>query len=537
MPISQAARPIARLSARFFKNPSRLLPILSGLLIGTSYIPFPPWALFFCLVPLFVYWSRAQSAKQAFFSGWITQFILNLIGFHWIAYTTVEFGHFPIWFGLLTLLAFAAIAHLHYALGGWLGFWLEKRFGFSSSARVFVYALAFALMDHRFPMIFPWHLGYPWLWGNLPGHQFADVIGFEGLNVFTILINACLACGVVNFIENKRKAAGAFAVTALATFVALNLAGLGRAEPWKKNDAELEVLAVQGNIGNFDKHMQDKGDKFRDPIVAKYLALTAEGLAQHLEADVVIWPETAFPSVLDQPYLNEAHAVQVRDFIVKNQKPLFTGAYSYDRKTKDTYNGFFFLNAKGEAPVEPHRKSILLVFGETFPFSEYVDYMKYLFPDQGSFGRGKGPQALSVEIDGRQVQIGSQICYEGLYPWFSAGLSRAGAQIFTNVTNDSWFGKKFEPYQHLYMTLARSIEFRRPLVRATNTGITTAVLASGEVLEHSPQDKEWSGLFRVPYQTNPAHTFYEKIAGHWGWALAIALVGLVGFARRKAAAR
>ncbi|MGE5247985.1 MAG: hypothetical protein ACM3L8_06530 [Verrucomicrobiota bacterium] len=32
------------------------LPLLSGLLIGTSYIPFPPWALAFCFVPLWRFW-------------------------------------------------------------------------------------------------------------------------------------------------------------------------------------------------------------------------------------------------------------------------------------------------------------------------------------------------------------------------------------------------------------------------------------------------------------------------------------------------
>jgi len=31
-----------------------LLPILTGLFIGTSYIPFPPWAILFGLVPLII---------------------------------------------------------------------------------------------------------------------------------------------------------------------------------------------------------------------------------------------------------------------------------------------------------------------------------------------------------------------------------------------------------------------------------------------------------------------------------------------------
>ena len=57
------------------------------------------------------------------------------------------------------------------------------------------------------------------------------------------------------------------------------------------------------------------------------------------------------------------------------------------------------------------------------------------------------------------------------------GLNEADETFFVNVTNDSWFGAPAEPYQHLCMTLARGVEFRRPVVRATNTGISAAMRA------------------------------------------------------------
>ena len=85
------------------------LPIVAGLFIGTSYIPFPPWAMFFGLTPLFLFWSEIKTVKSALIGGWLTQFILTLIGFHWISYTAVEFGHFPWWGGTLSLIGFAAI--------------------------------------------------------------------------------------------------------------------------------------------------------------------------------------------------------------------------------------------------------------------------------------------------------------------------------------------------------------------------------------------------------------------------------------------
>jgi len=99
-----------------------------------------------------------------------------------------------------------------------------------------------------------------------------------------------------------------------------------------------------------------------------------------------------------------------------------------------------------------------------------------------------------------------------------------GAEVIINVTNDSWYGTWFEPFQHLYMTGARAIEFRRPLIRATNTGITTVILPNGEFLEKSPMLIEWSKQYSVPYSRNPAHTIYEKIFYIWDIILSLIIV-------------
>ena len=45
-----------------------LLPILSGVLLGTSYTPFPPWALLFAFLPLWSLWLKKDlSWKRLFF--------------------------------------------------------------------------------------------------------------------------------------------------------------------------------------------------------------------------------------------------------------------------------------------------------------------------------------------------------------------------------------------------------------------------------------------------------------------------------------
>lgn len=156
--------------------------------------------------------------------------------------------------------------------------------------------------------------------------------------------------------------------------------------------------------------------------------------------------------------------------------------------------------------------------------------MKWLFPGLGSFGQGGGPSVM--KLDG--FHLGPQICLESLYPTFSASMARQGAEIFSNVTNDSWFGKTFEPHQHMIMTLARAIENRRPLLRATNTGITTVALADGTILEKSPIGKEWVGAYTVPFKKNPPVVFYSKIAGYTPWfAILILVIALLTSLRKK----
>ena len=60
------------------------------------------------------------------------------------------------------------------------------------------------------------------------------------------------------------------------------------------------------------------------------------------------------------------------------------------------------------------------------------------------------------------------------------------------------------------MTLARGVEFRRPVLRSTNTGISTVGLANGDVLEQSPLHREWAGVYAVPYLKNPPVTVYQR---------------------------
>ena len=177
---------------------------------------------------------------------------------------------------------------------------------------------------------------------------------------------------------------------------------------------------------------------------------------------------------------------------------------------KKDYNALFLLNSQAQRLSAPYRKTYLLIFGETIPFVEQFPWLAKYNPGGAGFSRGSGPMVMPFQ----DFQIGPQICYESLYPSFSAELVKKGADFLVNLTNDSWFGPTFEPKQHMIMTLARTIEVRRPLIRSTNTGFTSAALADGSILAPGPLYKNWVGFFEINLLKNAPKTFYTQF-GDW----------------------
>jgi apolipoprotein N-acyltransferase len=99
-----------------------------------------------------------------------------------------------------------------------------------------------------------------------------------------------------------------------------------------------------------------------------------------------------------------------------------------------------------------------------------------------------------------------------------------------NLTNDAWFGDTQEPWIHLVLAKYRTIEHRRYLVRATNSGISAIVDPLGRVVAQT-------GLLR---RENLRHdvrmldedTVYTKLGDWPGW-LALSLIALMLIVRQS----
>ena len=506
------------------------LAFLSGFLIAFSYPPLGSWALTFCFVPLWILGTRLTSWKQVFFAGWITQFTLSLIGFHWIAYTAHAFGNLPWALAVPALLLFATFVHLHIPLALVITYFLNKNRSWPVPMVFLFYALLTNLLERVWPMIFPWHVGYSLLFSRLEAFQLAEWIGFSGLSGLILLINAVMAVAAYYYSQSKAKSGLA---VGFAVFLFFCLTVLGSVmKPDVKSESSINVLIVQANIGQLDKVLAEKNLKanqgeIQQAVMDRYFALTNKALQSFPETQLIVWPETALADYLDVDYLSRTRQLQLRSQILTWNKALITGAYSREFGTDQVYNGLFFFNAQGQLTDSAYRKSQLLAFGERLPFGDVFPWLYDLLPFVSSFATGPGPQIKKLQIEDKTYFVAPQICYEILYPWFTRQGAGLGADLIVNVTNDSWFGKTFEPFQHATMTWARAIETRRPLIRSTNTGQSSVISETGTVLMKSPLGQEWFEMVKLPVPPQ-RQTFYMKY-GHLDWVLHLVfLLGSLG---------
>ena len=110
-----------------------------------------------------------------------------------------------------------------------------------------------------------------------------------------------------------------------------------------------------------------------------------------------------------------------------------------------------------------------------------------------------------VEAAGQRLAV--NICYEDA---FGAELiaSARNATLLVNVTNDAWYGRSIAARQHNQIAAMRALETGRPMLRATNTGITSAIAHDGRTLATLP----WfvSGILEVEIAGRTGETPYLR---------------------------
>ena len=108
--------------------------------------------------------------------------------------------------------------------------------------------------------------------------------------------------------------------------------------------------------------------------------------------------------------------------------------------------------------------------------------IQFMDVPMSSFSAGP-PVQPPMKVDGQRVAV--SVCYEDA---FGEQIIRAlpAATVLANVSDDAWFGHYIAPRQHLTIARMRALETGRPLLRATNTGVTAIIGAHGRVQAEAP---------------------------------------------------
>lgn len=350
---------------------------------------------------------------------------------------------------------------------------------------------------------FPWALlGHVWI--DTPVAQAAAWIGPVGLSLLTLALAGLPHLPPAPLGRGLALAAAAAALAAVWGAGAARLAAPG---PAPQRDIVLRV--VQPNAAQHLKWRDDMNRLFFE----RQLAATAAPAARR--PDLVIWPETAVPWLLDRP-----GPVLEMITAAAGGVPVALGI----QRTEGTrgFNSLAVIDAAAR-PAAVYDKVHLVPFGEYIPFGDvltHVGITAFAAREGNGYTPGPAPAILDLGALGRVLPL---ICYEAVFPQ-DLRAAPGRADWILQVTNDAWFGSLAGPYQHLAQARLRAVEQGLPLVRSANTGVSAVIDAKGRVLEALPLNTE--GFLDAPLPAALPATPYAR-TGDWPVAAVLATLFLL----------
>jgi len=441
-------------------------------------------------------------------------------GYYWIPQTLSVFGEInaPWNFLMGSALSLILIPQL---------FGTTLLIHYKKNLPLIVYPFVFALLEYFLPQQFPGHVGHGWL--NMA--PYLGLAPYVGVPVFTFISLWFL---LSLFTEKKFRL---FPTASFLIFLTLNL--IIPLNP-VKNPEKIFVRMMQPNIGNFLKLGAEQGHfASRREMFKFYYDLTLAPTLDGKKLDLIIWPETAYPELLSSSVIkNDPELVPfiVKDLVTKTQTELFFGGYDSqsenvnDSNFQTEYNAGFLISLENNLPLlsQTYRKIRLIPFGEGLPFGPLNKWLSGYIKNISFFAQGEEFSSFKLNNEKRFV---SAICYEVLFSDFIKDMLQAQKEpphFLLNITNDSWYGKTMEPYQHFFLAKWRALEFNLPLVRSTNTGLSRIALPDGRELGNG-------GLFTAEnidlefvVEKDPVATIYQR----FGIFILIGLFSILYFAQR-----
>lgn len=497
-----------------------VLPLASAILYWFSSPSFTfPHAVWICLVPLGIALYGA-SGREGLAAGFMYGFLFWLFAAWPIKIQLagmVGLGTWQVW---VTVILFAAFHALPCALFGGLA----GKFRLMETPTGAMWAAgALVVIRTWYPHVFPGSEAHN-LYAEPLLIQILDLGGAPLLLFFVYFVNFQLVRALLSRRENRSPASAltvvALAFLLLAGYGAYRLHFLHREMGVAQSGRHLTVVSVQPNVP-VTRLSQDVLPEDQSNNMQTALAYAREAAKRHPSAGLVVLPEIPFTYSCDEEAARDIPALAAESNNAFMLPCTSTAGASQ-------YNSVVFIDRPGIVGRE-YRKMILVPFGEYLPLEKQFPVLRRIFPGVMNFTAGNHGEVLYPFAEG--IFLIPSVCYEAIFTDHTRRFVEKGGNVLVNMVNDAWFGNTKAPVIHLSLAIFRTVEYRIPLVRVTNSGIGIFVQPTGEIIPGSRTPLFQKAISVHTLYIPSGRSPFEKWGNLFLYALtAWFLTGLIGYA-------
>ncbi|PCJ60004.1 MAG: apolipoprotein N-acyltransferase [Planctomycetota bacterium] len=491
--------------------------LISIILILLCIPPFNFWFLaFLVLIPVF-FTIHQQTYKQVFFTGTLFGFLFYLGIFYWVIPSVSSVSGIHIIFSSLICLTAFFLIGIAYG-----GLFLLIKFSLHNS--LYLTPFLFPAFEFLILPVFPIGIGY--VWGDsLLGAQAADIGGIYFLSFITNLY------GFIVLLIITKKSSTKKGLSCLAVLLFIHFGyGYTRYVTITKMDSTdaIKIMIVQPAISPIQK--RDETEKTYIEVMTQLI----KAIEQNKDIDLIILPESIFvPTMADKDVRLDAFKK-----VLTSQQAICWGCNT--RQDEKYFNSIGFIDNSSKAKWKYYQKQNLLLIGEYIPYINNFPALKKSIEKITQINHFSPGEKL-VSFEKKSFTILPSICFENM---FSIKMAKKlnqikGADILLNISEDGWFGDTNAQPIHYFVTKLRAIEFRRPLVRSLNVGISAVVDERGvEISKIKNNSGELTDLTRTnsfeksivicEIKKKSSFSFYGYIGYFFPYICSVILLFLLG---------
>ena len=448
---------------------------LSGCLWFLACTPYNLWLLaWIAMIPALFVVDNAASTGRAGLFCWVAGGVTIAGGFFWIIELLRRFAGMPYPLARLTFLLFCGYQGIPFLFFGLTVHFIRRRKRLPMSLLA---PLVMVTFEWIIPRLFPSYLAI-----MLAGHpltiQIADLTGPLGVTALLLMVNGALYDLLTGHRTGIRSALAAMII--LAASLLYGLVRMRHFDAASVAAQKLAVGVVQPNVAYNEKGV-------RHPEWARSQLEDLQKQSRQLErrgAQLIVWTEVSYPFTLTRDLREDFPESDSRRMRRGFTTPTVVGALTQAPGVAFSYNSALLVDQSGSIAGR-YDKMRLLAFGEHVPAGDTFPWLRELVPPGfGTFLPGKEAAPLPLAIPGvGTVRLGTAICYEDILPDFLREVGKYHPHLLVNLTNDTWFGEKVEPWEHLALAVFAAVEQRTGMVRAVNSGVSAFIDPTGRIVE------------------------------------------------------